>query len=99
MDYSGQQANMFTEPFFFFFGIHLEGEESVENLHSTQRKYTLTIVICLPQLACSYETACEEYIKALKVIQASEDDKKSSPLQKSIQAPVMEFIVNRVRKQ
>ena len=31
------------------------------------------------------------------MIQASEDDKKSSPLQKSIQAPVMEFIVNRVR--
>ena len=47
---------------------------------------------------CSYETACEEYIKSLKQLQASEDDKKTAPLQKSMQAPVMEFIVNRVRK-
>ena len=49
-------------------------------------------------IVCSYETACEEYIKSLKQLQAAEEDKKTAPLQKSMQAPVMEFIVNRVRK-
>ena len=53
----------------------------------------MTLYLC----TCSYETACEEYIKSLKQLQSAEEDKKTAPLQKSMQAPVMEFIVNRVR--
>ena len=50
------------------------------------------VCTCLP---CSYETACEEYIKALEILCSTEEENMSSS-HKSINAPVIAFIVNRV---
>ncbi len=43
----------------------------------------------------SYETACEEYVKALDVISHVVDT--GDIAQKAINAPIVEFIVNQVR--
>ncbi len=41
---------------------------------------------------CSYEAACEEYVKALDVLRSEDRDRPYH----SIHAPIVEFIVNRV---
>ena len=48
-----------------------------------------------PSLSYSYETACEEYIKALDLLHSPEDS-ELGPSQKTANAPIINFIVNRV---
>ncbi len=50
------------------------------------------------QAKSSYEAACEEYLKALELLQASSTNEKDlgSPTHKSVLAVKIQFIVNRV---
>ena len=51
-----------------------------------------------PPFLCSYETACEEYLKALEELQkmSAEKEQTGSPSFKSVLAVQMQFVVNRV---